>query len=105
VDGLPLAIELAAARLRLLPPEEILTRLESRLDFLTIGPRDLPERHQTMRNAIGWSHDLLTPDERRLFRWLSLFVGGFSLDAVESITTDDTFVVTDRTVMDLLESL
>ena len=85
LDGLPLAIELAAARIRLLPPREILRRLDSRLEFLTGGVRDLPSRQQTLRSAIDWSYDLLSDDEKTLFRRLAVFVGGCSLEAAEAV--------------------
>lgn len=81
LDGLPLAIELAAARIKVLSPQALLTRLEPMLPLLTGGPRDLPERLQTMRGAISWSHDLLTPSLQRLIARLAVFVGGFTLDA------------------------
>jgi predicted ATPase/class 3 adenylate cyclase len=85
LEGLPLAIELAAARVRLLPPEALLDRLQSRLALVTGGARDLPRRQQAIRNAIAWSYDLLSVEERTLFRWLCVFVGGFTLDAAEAI--------------------
>ena len=81
LDGLPLAIELAAARTRLLTPRAILDRLERRLELLSDGPRDLPARHRTLRQAIGWSYDLLEPRERTLFRRLSACNGGCTLEA------------------------
>jgi len=76
LDGLPLAIELAAARIKLLPPQVLLKRLSHRLAILTGGARDLPARQQTLRNTIQWSFDLLSTEEQRLFRCLSAFVGG-----------------------------
>ncbi len=85
LDGLPLAIELAAARVKVLSPSSLLTRLASRLQLLTGGSRDLPERQQTLRAAMDWSHDLLTAAEQRLFRRLSVFVGGCSLEGVEAV--------------------
>ena len=93
LDGLPLAIELAAARSKLLPPEAMLSRLEQRLDLLTGGARDLPERQQTLRGAIGWSHELLEPPEQELFRRLAVFSGGCSLDAVEQVCDGDVDVL------------
>ena len=85
LDGLPLAIELAAARIKLLSPHQLLSRLEHRLDVLTSGAQDLPERQQTLRNTLQWSYDLLSEQEQRLFRWLSIFVGGCTLEAIESV--------------------
>jgi tetratricopeptide (TPR) repeat protein len=88
LDGLPLSIELAAARIRLLPPRAMLARLEHRLQFLTGGARDLPARQQTLRNAIAWSYDLLDENEQKLLRRLSVFVGGCTLDTVEAVAGD-----------------
>ena len=85
LDGLPLAIELAAARTRLLSPQALLTRLEHRLDLLTGGVRNAPNRQQTMRATIAWSYQLLAPEQQQLFRWLAVFVGGCGLPAVEAI--------------------
>jgi predicted ATPase/class 3 adenylate cyclase len=88
LDGLPLAIELAAARLRLLSPETLLERLDHALNVLTSGPRDMPERQQTLRAAIDWSHALLTESEQRLFRRLAVFVGGCTFADVEAVCAD-----------------
>ncbi len=85
VDGLPLAIELAAARTKMLSPGAILDRLQSRLQLLTGGALDLPERHQTLRNTIDWSHGLLSESERKLLRRISVFVGGCTLEAAEAV--------------------
>jgi len=87
LDGLPLAIELAAARIKLLSPQALLSRLEHRLQVLTGGTQDAPTRQQTLRNTIDWSYHLLTPSEQRLFRRLSVFVGGCTLEAVEALYT------------------
>jgi predicted ATPase/class 3 adenylate cyclase len=89
LDGLPLAIELAAARVRVLSPDAILERLQHRLVLLTGGARDLPRRQQTLRDAIGWSYDLLDEPERVLFARLSTFVGGCSLEASEAVCAPD----------------
>jgi len=88
LDGLPLAIELAAVRIKLLSPPAMLARLERRLDFLTGGARDLPARQQTLRGAIAWSYDLLDEAEQRLFRGLSVFVGGCTLESVEAVVLE-----------------
>ncbi|MFL5586861.1 MAG: ATP-binding protein [Ktedonobacteraceae bacterium] len=85
LDGLPLTIELATARARLLSPEALLARLERRLETLTQGPRDAHSRQQTLRNTLTWSYDLLSPREQRLFRRLSVFVGSCSLKAIEAM--------------------
>jgi predicted ATPase/DNA-binding XRE family transcriptional regulator len=92
LDGLPLAIELAAAWTRLLSPPVLLARLERRLPLLVGGAHDLPDRQRTMRDAIAWSYDLLDPPEQRLFRWLAAFAGGCTIAAAEEIcagTGDD----------------
>jgi predicted ATPase len=85
LDGLPLAIELAAARVKVLSPSSMLTRLSSRLQLLTGGSRDLPQRQQTLRAAMDWSYDLLSAAEQKLFRRLSVFVGGCNLEGVEAV--------------------
>jgi predicted ATPase/class 3 adenylate cyclase len=85
LEGLPLAIELAAARVRVLPPEALLGRLSAQLKLLTGGARDLEERQQTMRNTLAWSYDLLQSEEQRLFCRLAVFVGGCTLGAAEAV--------------------
>jgi predicted ATPase len=85
LDGLPLALELAAARVKLLSPRAILARLDDRLKLLTGGARDLPARQQTLRNTLEWSYSLLSEDEKTLYARLSVFVGGFTLEAAEAV--------------------
>src|SRR5262249_15981131 len=85
LDGLPLAIELAAARIKLLSPQSILARLADPFPFFTAGARDRPARQQTLRDAIAWTHELLNDSQRRLFRSLSVFRGGWTLEAAGAI--------------------
>jgi len=100
LDGLPLALELAAARLRLLSPEALLDRLDRALDVLTSGPRDTPERQQTLRATIDWSHSLLEESEQRLFRRMAVFAGGGAFADLEAVCADP-----GETILDDLESL
>jgi predicted ATPase len=86
LDGLPLAIELAAPWLRALPPQALLDRLDRRLPMLESGPRNAPERQRTMRATIEWSYVLLSPEEQQLLRRLSVFIGGFTLAAIDPVT-------------------
>ena len=89
LDGLPLALELAAARIKLLPPQAILSRLDDSLKLLTGGARDLPSRHQTLRNTLEWSYGLLNEEEKTLYARLSVFVGGFTFEAAEAVCNAD----------------
>jgi predicted ATPase/DNA-binding SARP family transcriptional activator len=93
LDGIPLAIELAAARIRALTPQEILQRVDDRFRLLTGGSRDVVERHQTLRAAIDWSHDLLRDEERVLFRRLAVFAGGWTAESAEAVCGDGAFDV------------
>lgn len=103
LDGLPLAIELAAARIKMLTPHELLARLGHRFDLLRGGTRDLPERQRTLRGAIDWSYNLLTEREKKLFRRLSIFVDGWTLEAAESVCDLDGDLA--QGLDDILESL
>lgn len=89
LDGLPLAIEMAAARVKSLTPEALAHRLDDRLGLLTAGARDVPERQRTLQSAIAWSYDLLKPGEQALFRRLAVFAGGFTADAAQAVFGSD----------------
>ena len=88
LDGLPMAIELAAARIRLLPPQALLARLDDRMSVLTAGPRDLPERQRTLRSTLDWSFGLLSAEQKTMFPRLAVFVGPFDLPAAQAIGDD-----------------
>jgi predicted ATPase len=103
LDGLPLAIELAAVRTRVLTAEQVLDRLTDRFGLLTGGSRAALPRHQTLRTTIDWSHDLLEADERALLRRLCVFAGRFTLEDVEAVCTSDD--VPAAKALDLLSSL
>jgi predicted ATPase len=103
LDGMPLALELAAARIRTLPVEQLASRLDDRFRLLTGGNRLSVPRQQTLRATIDWSHDLLSQEERAVFRRLAAFAGGCSLSAAEAVVSDDT--VLDVDVLDLLTRL
>jgi predicted ATPase/DNA-binding CsgD family transcriptional regulator len=103
LDGLPLAIELAAARMRMLSVDQIAAGVSDRFRLLTGGPRTAIERHQTLRASVDWSHDLLSDDERELLRRLAVFAGGFTLEAAERVCSGDG--VGSERVLDLLGSL
>jgi predicted ATPase/DNA-binding XRE family transcriptional regulator len=105
LDGLPLAIELAAVRLQVLSPATLLARLGQRMDLLAATMRDVPARHRTIRATIGWSYDLLTPDEQQLFAWLSVFVGGCTSAAATISTARETDDGVPLSLIDRLTSL
>ena len=100
LDGLPLALELAAARIKLLPPQALLQRLEHRFQVLTLGSRDAPPRQQTLQNTMAWSYDLLNARQQRLLRLLSVFVDSCSLEAIEAVATG-----VDNDIPDILDGV
>ncbi|MBA2277567.1 MAG: AAA family ATPase [Chloroflexia bacterium] len=103
LDGIPLALELAAARMRFLTADEVAARLNDRFRLLATGSRTVPHRHQTLRSAVDWSYDLLTSAERRCFERVSVFAGGFTLDAAEAVCTGDDLAST--AIFDLVSRL
>jgi predicted ATPase len=103
LDGIPLAIELAAARMRVLSPAQVRTRLDDRFRLLTGGPRHGLERHQTLRHAVQWSFDLLTPEERTVLCRCAVFAGGFSLEAAEHVCAE--VEASESDILDLLDGL
>jgi predicted ATPase len=105
LDGLPLAIELAAAWIRILTPRMLLHRLEERLLLLTGGPRDMPDRQRTLRDTIAWSYDLLGTSEQALFGRLSIFNGGWTLESAERVMSSAATVLQPDSVLDLLGTL